>query len=398
MFLKFLNTKIYYIVAFLFVSLSNVYLTTVTSFSPAYIGIFLAILSLLFFFNTTETIKSNNKTSGLFIFIFIILIILLLDCIITNNTSQVSYYFSYWFFNQFIFILGIYYFQRCNKDQIKKIVKGLFVISALVFLIDFFYRVNNSVSRYSGLLAFYNFKLNDLMFMDSNWPGFMSMLLFSTLIYLKDNKFLNNKHIIIFSFILVAQTLSRAALASCIAVLFFSKFMRFNKRVKYYIIVLGFPFVICLLILLLTKLNDGSYLTKLELLQGMLYYITHFDMHTLLWGNYPDACHDNLIFMHVWLGGHLYMTRYIDFGFITGFFEFTFLFLICLYTKFKALYIILPFLMAGMSFAPWYLPYMYCLLSLIYVLENNLYKVSTDNGTNKTFRIKKDLIQIFKIK
>lgn len=152
--------------------------------------------------------------------------------------------------------------------------------------------------------------------------------------------------------------------------------------------------MIVLVIFMLTKLTDASFLSKLEILKGMLYYITHFDLHTLIWGNYPDACHDSLRFMHVWIGGHLYMTRYIDFGFITALFEFIIFALLCIYTHFKALYIILPFLIAGISFAPWNLPYMYCLLGLIYVLENSLYKDNEQSFPIK-FNIKRDLKFIF---
>lgn len=392
---KFLKIKYYYIVAFLFASLSNVYLTTITSYSPAYVGIFLALISFIFFIDKNEKIKSSTRTNELVLFIFFLLIFLLFDCLVTNNNKQVSYYINYWFFNQFLFVLGVYYFQRCNLKQIIRIVIGLFVISALIFLVDFAYRMSNSINQYSGLLAFYNFKFNDLMFLDSNWPGFMAMLLFSFLVYFKDNKFIKSKFILIISFLLVAQTLSRAAMACCIIVLIFSKFLKFKKSTRYYIITLGLPLILGSIIFILTNLKDGSYLSKLTLLQGMLYYITHFDLNTLLWGNYPDACHDNLIFMHVWLGGHLYMTRYIDFGFLTGLFEFILFFVICKYTHYKALYILLPFFMAGMSFAPWNLPYMYILLSLIYVLENKLYKLNTTDYYLK-FNLKKSLALIFK--
>ena len=390
MFVQLLKTKWYYIVTLLLIGLSNAYFTTVTSFSPAYIGILLAPLSFIFFINSGETIRRNVKTIGIFIFIFAFLLLLLIDCLITGNTDKASYYFNYWFYNHFIFILCVYYFQRCNLTQIIKIIKVLFVISSLVFIIDFIYRMNNARSDFSGLLAFYNFKFNSIMFLDSNWPGFMSMLLFSVLVYLKDNHFLKSNKILFFSFLLVIQTLSRAAMASCVAVLLFSRFIRLRKKIKYYIIVIGTPFMIVLVIFMLTKLTDASFLSKLEILKGMLYYITHFDLHTLIWGNYPDACHDSLRFMHVWIGGHLYMTRYIDFGFITALFEFIIFALLCIYTHFKALYIILPFLIAGISFAPWNLPYMYCLLGLIYVLENSLYKDNEQSFPIK-FNIKRDL-------
>ncbi len=394
MFVQLLKTKWYYIVTLLLIGLSNAYFTTVTSFSPAYIGILLAPLSFIFFINSGETIRRNVKTIGSFIFIFAFLPLLLIDCLITSNTDKASYYFNYWFYNHFIFILCVYYFQRCNLTQIIKIIKVLFVISSLVFIIDFIYRMNNARSDFSGLLAFYNFKYNSIMFLDSNWPGFMSMLLFSVLVYLKDNHFLKSNKILFFSFLLVIQTLSRAAMASCVAVLLISRFIRLRKKIKYYIILIGTPFMIVLVIFMLTKLTDDSFLSKLEILKGMLYYITHFDLHTLIWGNYPDACHDSLRFMHVWIGGHLYMTRYIDFGFITALFEFIFFALLCIYTHFKALYIILPFLIAGISFAPWNLPYMYCLLGLIYVLENSLYKVNEQSFPIK-FNIKRDLKFIF---
>ena len=371
---KLLKTKIYFIVAFLFIALSNVYITSVSSLSPAYLGIILSIVSLMFFFNDTEKFYKNRKTEVLTLFLFLFFIYLVVDCIVTGNSRELSYYLIYFFFNHFMFILGLYYFQRCDIQQIKKIIKYLYIFSVIIFLVDFVYRVTHSVNKFSGVLAFYNFKYNDLMFLDSNWPGFMAMLLFSLMLYLKDNGYCTQKKVIFLSFLLVCQTISRAAIVCCILVLIFSKFLKLNKGTKILLLFFCIPILLIMIIVLISKLTDLSFLSKLELIKGMLYYLTHFDLGNLLWGNYPDACHDNELFMHTWIGGHLYMTRYIDFGFYAFFFEAFFLVLLCFYTHYKALYVIIPFIIAGLSFAPWNLPYMYVFLALIFVLENSLNK------------------------
>lgn len=393
---RLIKIKWYYIVTFLLVTLSNVYITSISSLSPAYIGILLSPVSIFLFCNT-EKIKWNSHTLELFLLSFCFFVYLIIDCIITGNSDEKNYYLNYFFYNHFIFIISVFFIQRCDINQIKKIIKWFFIFSSFIFIVDFIWRVNHSITKFSGLLAFYNFKFNDLMFLDSNWPGFMSMLLFSLLMYLLDNNYIKNKFWLWIAFFIVILSLSRAALACCILVLMFSRYLTFKKSTRFYIVFLGIPLIVFSILILLTKLTDASFLSKLELLNGMYYYITHFDLGTILIGNYPDACHENQIFMNTWIGGHLYMTRYIDFGFISCAFEVFFLFLICIYTNFKALYLIIPFFIAGLSFCPWNVPYFYMELALIYILENKLYKERNGN-LDYFYNLKKDLSYIFTIK
>lgn len=394
MIVNLLRVKWNYIVTFFLVAFTNIYITSITSLSPAYIGIVLAPISLILFCNK-ESIKKRQQTNELVVLVFSFLVYLLISCAITGNFNDVFFYINYFFYNHFVFIIALFYLQHCNLYQLKRIIKLLFIFSTIIFFIDFIWRVTHSINQFKGLLAFYNFKFNSLMFLDSNWPGFMSMLVFSLLVYLADNKLITNKKYLWISFVSVLLTLSRAAIVCCIIVILFSKFIKLSKKLRIYISFVGIPIVFAGMIYILTNLLDSSFLSKLELLKGMYYYLTHFGINNLLFGNYPDANHDNVIFMNTWIGGHLYMTRYIDFGFMACFFEFFFLLVIMIFTKFKSLYLVIPFFIAGLSFCPWNVPYFYIELAIIYVIENKLYTEKL-SPSNISINFKRTIYYIFK--
>lgn len=395
MILNIFKNKLSIIICFLLIALSNFYLTTITKLSPAYIGIVLSLMCFLLFYNAK--IKASNKTSVVVLFCFFYFVYLIIDCVITGNSEKKSYYINYFIFNQLFFVVSVFYLQQCNFKGITNIIGGLVFFSVFIFVLDAVYRVIFAVSDYSGLLAFYNYKESGLMFDDSNWSGFMSMLIYSFFLYLRDRKVYYRKGIILLFFVLTVLTISRAAILSCLLITMYSWYKKKNKYIRIRLFLLFMPILVFAILYAINNITDGSFVSKLGMVGGLGYYITTFDSHTIFWGNYPEAGLDGRTFMNYWLGGHLYLTRFIDFGLGALIIELLFLLLINFYSNNQAFYIIFPFFIAGLSFAPGNLPYMYMYLAIIYVIENSLYKKHS-SVPNLSFRFKKDFIKLIKYK
>lgn len=381
------------IIAFLLISLCNCYITTITSLSPAYIGIVLSLVFLVFF--NRSTIKTSLRSQTLVLICFAYFIYLIIDCGITGNAENQNIYIKYFIFNQLFFPITLFYLQKCSLEKIKRLIACFVFFSVFIFTVDAIYRVIFATTEYTGLLAFYNYKESGLLFDDSNWSGFMAMLAYCFLLYLRDRKMFYRKGFIPLLFILTVLTISRAAILSCILITMYSLYIKQKKIVRIRLFMLLLPLIVFGAIFSVNHLTDKSFISKLGMVGGLKYYITHFGFHTVFWGNYPGAGLDGRTFLNFWLGGHLYLTRFIDYGLGALILEYGLLLLINFYSRNQAIYIIVPFFVAGFSFAPGNLPYMYMYLALIYVIENSMYK-ELQAEPQLRFAFKKDMALLLK--
>lgn len=360
---------------FLFVVLCNFYVTQLTKLSPAYFGIGMVLIFIPFFYMQRKiTIKNNMRCLTLFLFFYCVYLIV--DCIILKDFAKLSTYLYNFFFNQFMFILSVFLLSMLFSKQVKVIIDKMTIITAIVLVWDCENRFTHALNKFSGALAFYNYKFNSIMFVDSNWAGFIGMCLFATLVYLRDSGFFYKKGYILLIFLLVCLSISRAAVICCIFVLILSKFMRSKKKIQI-IFFLGIPALIILFPFIFTKLTDSSFLTKLEIINGMLYYFKNFP-ELLLFGNGIGACglkENAFMFDGCYFVIHAYFAqKIVDIGLIGFFSELLFFFLCTICTKGKYLYLLVPFLFCGFSMCPGMLPYFYIETSLIFCIENKMFK------------------------
>lgn len=108
-------------------------------------------------------------------------------------------------------------------------------------------------------------------------------------------------------------------------------------------------------------LSDGSFLTKIEILQECYEYLLNVNFYNLLFGiGYAQS--ETVLGIY----GHNYIVLYlIEFGLI-GLFLFSITVLsIYMQTNSNAKYLIYPYLIAGLSFAPYILPYFFLYSAVI---------------------------------
>lgn len=381
---------------FSFVALCNFYITELTKLSPAYFGIGLVLIAIPFFYMQRK-IKFNINYLILVLLLFFYCTYLFIDCIILEDFDNVSSYFYSFFFNQFMFILSAFLISMLFSKQVKTVVAKMTVFTVIVLIWDCINRFTHVLNKFSGVLAFYNYKFNSIMFVDSNWAGFIGMCLFATLIYLRDSDFFYKKGYILFVFLLVCLTISRAAIVCCILVLILSKFMRSKKKIQI-AFVFGIPTLIISIFLVFTKLTDGSFLTKLEIIDGMLYYFKNFP-ELLLFGNGIGSCglnENSFMFNGCWFVIHAYFAqKIVDIGLMGFFLELLFFFLCIICTRGKYLYLLMPFLFCGFSMCPLLLPYYYIETALVFCIENKMLKdlqqyKETCDSKNQIPKIKKE--------
>lgn len=360
---------------FLFIALCNFYITELTKLSPAYFGIGLVLISIPFFY-IRRKINFNIHYLISVLFLFFYLVYLIIDCIILKDFGNISSYFYSFFFNQFMFVLSAFLLSMLCSRQIKIIIDKTTIFTTIVLIWDCINRFTHVLNKFSGVLAFYNYKFNSIMFADSNWAGFIGMCFFATLVYLKDSGFFYKKGYILFIFLLVCLSISRAAIVCCILVFILSKFMRSKKKIQIAFF-FGMPALIILIPLALTKVTDGSFLTKLEIIDGMFYYFKNFP-ELLLFGNGIGACglkENAFMFNGCWFVIHAYFAqKIVDIGLIGFFLELFFFFLCIICTRGKYIYLLMPFLFCGFSMCPQMVPYYYIETALVFCIENKMLK------------------------
>ena len=365
----------YYPFLFL-VMLSAGYITKISHFSPAYIGFGLAIvfIPLLFIYKFRFFYKNEFN---LFVYLIFYFIYLVVASLLTHNSNILARYISGFLFNQFIFLLTIFFMKYSSKNDIMKALKAYLFFTALIIVCDTLYRFTHASNFYTGRQWFYNFKNNAIMFDDSNWTGFISMLNFSMLVYLRDRKISFNKLFLPLYFILTCLTFSRAAVVCQIVVLLYSWNIRKNKINKRFVIICFVPMILLFVMYIVKNLNDDSFGTKLALMKGLIYYLQH-NANALLLGNGIEAASNGEALLgRVGYAGHLYLiVKIIDIGLIGFLFEIIFFIKCIKYSKGSYYYLFIPFALCGLSMCPSNLSFFYMLTALMVGVENEYYSKS----------------------
>ena len=371
------NVNIY--CSLLLIIFCSAYLTQLTSFSPFYFAYAFALL--LFILSFLQ--NPHTHIYRMMLYLFILLIAAEINSFIgymINPHSDESYYmFLDLMFNQFLTVFLLLLLSNSkNILFVQKSVDAYYYVAVVFGFADFIYRVIHRGYGASGWKFFYNYKFNSIMFLDSNWTGFIYMIAFAFFIYLRSCNIFNiSKRKCSILLLLVLLSFSRAALFCCFIVLFFDFYMRRQKSERLLILsIAGILFPVLFYCVFLFFLQDGSFRTKLELLNGILYYIQHIDIIHLLFGNGIGSASNNLPLLgNINLGGHLYIVvKLITFG-LVGFLLDIFFFLACIrFTNKKIFYLLLPFFICGLSMCPTNLSFMYVFIGLMIYIEQNCKK------------------------
>ena len=371
----------------LYVGLCSAYLTSVTSFSPFYFGLlFSLVFCFVAFLHRLSVFADKNKRALLKVF-FITMIFYFVNLSYTKTFSKAVGLFFLLAINQFstIYVYGICHYVKKEKI-IKHCVRFYFYVTVVIGVIDLIYRWFIRLNIYRGPQYFYNFKMS-IMFTDSNWNGFIYMLAFSFFIYLRDRYKMVSKNKLLVLFLFVLLAISRAAISCSVLVIIYSKFQKLSRYKKsIFVITVAIAFCCIFPILFYYAMHDDSFQTKLIIFKGLAYYLTHNSFTQLLIGFGTQFATSDLADMYMnysGVVGHAYIVlKIMDLGIIGLFLELIYFYVLLKITNYSFAYLLIPFLVCGLSMCPSNLSFFYVFAGIIVFLESNRNKGEV-NGFNK---------------
>ena len=275
------------------------------------------------------------------------------------------------------FFLTYYLSARLSKLQIQNLVKFIIVLVLAVVSLetglryfmptldlnsdstDYLIKIYSGAQQGLSLDTFYFFKMSSIMFFDSNYVGAFLLIFFALHQFVQYSSERYRNILTAIFLLLIFFTLSRAAILVTVVWLLFT-FWNSRAFVPKWVFA-----ILCLMVSLITlfyiqdqvAFTDGSFITKLQILEGLSGFFRQ-DLTTALFG------------LGYEVGGYLYSYRsggyaHIhlaillgELGLIGTLVYFLFWYIIGLYSGVRVLYLFIPFLIIGFSLAdPWEVGY-----------------------------------------
>lgn len=311
------------------------------------------------------SIKSDIARARYSIIFTILLLefVFLTQYIFLKNAECMSFMFSMTYY-----IACVISFDNLNLEKIKKRCKQILLFGIFLLTIDCVWRIQHPLVSdfYQGAYSFYKYKGPGILFIDTNNTGMMVLCLIGLCWYLEiewKQNLLYYKTILV---MLLVLTFSRACILA-----YFVFFFVFNKKINVWvrrvvIIVLGSILIANLAILS----EDVSTSLKITMLVKVLDYIRTADFVELLLGiGFTNSIYRFGLFTHSWP-----LTFTVELG-IVGFAILIAVWIAILRESHaKNIYILAPFLLAGLSFFPLLSPYLYNIMAIIICMENKRIK------------------------
>jgi hypothetical protein len=344
-----------------------------------------------------------------------VLIALIPKAIMSSDPLSHLYIFN-------ILILPVIYVcaKRLIPRDIISLLKLSYVLTFVIFLVELFYRFMNPVvagkivdAELISFENFYMYKMSSLMYTNSNGVGMHAAFMLATLLSIMlITKEASKKNIDIsgrvyfrrltsFSLCCVMLffsfgSLSRASIFICFTLIALYFFLSSKSLQK--LSILAFPFFAIIstssvfIILSSNGLNvsDGSFLTKFEIFNNLVYYFGAAPAINIIFGNVLDLPY--LIFDG--FEGYVGHTHYFDILFTFGFFlaplYVVLLFLPMLWYKKASLLFVGCFILIGMSNIRIFAHYLFLYLGLVMAFFDSFKRAVSEND--------KDFIQALKSK
>lgn len=269
------------------------------------------------------------------------------------------------------FVLTLMITHDFTHQRLVFLLKRLVQVSIPLLLFEAYYRLTHPIYilangfdyRSDPSQYFYPFKLNSVMYQDSNFVGIFVLTLFFLVFYLtkRFNEKMKIERIILL--FLVFLTISRAAILSLL--LFSIIFYIWNKNNRMLKVLLFFISLCLFIVVGFYVSTDESLHTKFHLLNLFFRFITESGPVDLLFG--VGFGNTKEIFG---MGAHNFIITHVVESGLIGFSILSLFWLqVVMTSKMKLLYVILPFLFAGMSLAGHAIPYLYSIFAIVILLE-----------------------------
>lgn len=357
----------------IFVGFASAYLTMITHYSPFYFGYLIAFFCMILSIIYSRTFLCDKNMLSIIIWSMAAAIFAVVNSEVNDTFYNLKTFLFQIILNQGSLFIAYTLLKKGNLSfqTVKKGINFNFSVTAVLGAADFIHRVWMAEWHYTGENWFYNLKFNSYMFQDTNWSGFAYMITFAFYLYLRREHALAGKSQTAVLFGLVILSFSRAAMIGSVCVWLWAVLIHCKKGRKK--AVYGIAFLIILVFsgiagFCLLK-NDGSFIARLSIIDGMIYYLKHADLSHLFLGNGFDADESGL-FGAAWTFKHLYFViKIVDIGIIGTLIETGILVMLWQRTKGEVLYLLIPFLIAGLSFSPTNLSYLYIFAGIILYIE-----------------------------
>jgi hypothetical protein len=337
----------------------------------------------------------------MYVFVFVLVIFMTFKAAFSLTFSEHKYVL-----NPLILFATILIGKDLAAAQVGKSIKVLFIMSFFVMGYELYYRFNNPVVGGHSIdtelvddLAFYAYKINSLMYENSNGVGmhliFMSVILFTLFSGVRNVyreflvrgkiglKFFICSNILIF--LLLLGSLSRAAILVYILLLFvflFSKIKFYSKIILLYFLFtfLGF-FIVFSPSYLEFLVLDESFMSKFDIFNNLFKYVEISSFFDLLVGNTlenPELIYGGFV-------GYVGHVHFFDFVFRLGLlltFVYLFIFfLISFKLGSKSLFFLLAFFILGLINIRLFSHYLFFFMGLLYVIHVSALKCLETNSS-----------------
>ncbi|MHA7129376.1 hypothetical protein [Algoriphagus namhaensis] len=297
-----------------------------------------------------------------------------------DQMNDVSAFFRNQF--HFLYILSGFFLTRffcagLSDTQVKRVVKMTIIGAIVVGFLESFFRftmptldLNSESTEYlleiyegaqTGLSfeSFYFFKMSSIMFFDSNYVGtFLLVFLALHLLSSYSSRWIKVGMTSIL-FLLICLTLSRAAMLVGVALISFFIWKDWALKSKWLLVLLSLFLSVSLLLFVQDNVSfsDGSFITKLQILEGLSNYFDQ-DLSVALMGMGYEVGG----YLYSYMSGgyaHIHLAILLgELGLLGTLVYFGYWYFIRVKQGVKVLYIFIPFLIVGFSLAdPWEISY-----------------------------------------
>lgn len=271
----------------------------------------------------------------------------------------------------FFLILGAG--RALGRPHLRKISRSFVYFTILIAAIECAYRLTHpdfaflegAEERNVDIdeVAFYAYKFSSLMYLDSNFVGLQLAIVLSFCLAVKRFGIHFKPVVYIALGILVVLTLSRASmLASCaaVAIWWFYQMGRWTK-------VIAIATAVIAVQLVFIKIHmDGSFLTKLELLNQFSIHLSNAKPAVLLFG----AGVGNAALV-LGMGAHNLLVTYgVELGIVMSSLIFLFWASVCVIER-STVFLIVVWVVNGFSLTSFAIPYMYCAAAVLCCLAKS---------------------------
>lgn len=276
----------------------------------------------------------------------------------------------------FYFVITIAFGFNLDRKSRDRLISRFITLSTLLLIAECIWRLLHPRIEYAIFDGIddnrwiYQYKFGGLMYADSNAVGIHITILLFFIYYLEKEQKASWPKIKIILLILLFLTFSRAAWLGFVVGWIYMRYLQ-NKSIAFYIINLVFFMtagIVFYKFYLEAKISsDLSYQSKFDIIDIVINHFKEISKSELFLGiGFSNSLARLGVYAH-----NFFMVFLIESGIIGLFFIILLLLQFTIATKFKALYVLIPFLITTLSSTITFMPFFYVVMALIYIYENN---------------------------